>query len=93
MNNALASKKAKIKKMVIESLECSVKEIKNNLIDRVLNSGAVDVENWDEKSTPMLLPKAILIALLQREADQYSATGTSYEKHIKKNVRNIRCFV
>jgi len=41
----------------------------------------------------MILPKCIVVAVLESEADQYKATGTSFEKEVKKEVRNLRCFI
>jgi len=87
------NKKKQIKKLVIESLDRSVKEIKEKLIDKALNSGAVDVDKWSKDNNPMILPKSILIAVLLSEADQYSGVGTSFEKQVKKEVKNLRCFV
>jgi hypothetical protein len=63
------------------------------LIKKALNSGAIDVEAWDENNNPMLLPKVILIAALENEADQYKATNTSFEKKIKKEVNNLKLFL
>lgn len=65
MNN-----KDKIKALVEEMLMDSYNSMYKN-IDKVLNSGAVDTEKWDEKNAPMILPKTIIAALLQDEATQY----------------------
>lgn len=62
-------------------------------VDRLLNSGAVDIDGWDEYDKPMILPKSILCAVLESESHQYSAKGTSYEKHIKKEVKNFQYFI
>jgi hypothetical protein len=35
----------------------------------------------------------LLIAILEREAEHYSARGTSHEKYIKKEVNNIKKFI
>ena len=87
------NKKAKIKKIVNEMLRGSVKEIKDNLIDKALNSGCVDVDSWSETYDSMVLPKSILIATLLHEADQYSGKGTCFEKRVKKEVKNISLFL
>ena len=85
-------KSEKIKSLVIEMLnESHAAMIKK--VEKVLNSGAVDIESWDEKDKPMILPKCIVMALLESEGAQYDARGTSFERHIKKEVRNIRFFV
>lgn len=62
-------------------------------LDKVLNSGAVDVDGWDGDNNPMLLPKAIVTALLEDEATQRTAKGTRFEKAMRKEVKNIRCFI
>jgi len=77
---------------VIEMMELSF-EIMRTKIKKVLKSGAVDVSGWDANYNSMLLPKAILIAILEDEADQYKGQGTSFEKQIKKDVKNIKNYV
>jgi hypothetical protein len=62
-------------------------------IDRAINSGAVDADSWDPNAAPMILPKCIVAAIMQQEATQYDGKGTSYERKIKKEVRNIRYFI
>lgn len=82
-------KKEKIKAlasdMLKESYEAMIKKI-----DRALASGAIDVDAWDEKSSPMIIPKCIVTAILQDESTQYEGKGTSFEKQIKSEVKNIR---
>jgi porphobilinogen deaminase len=85
-------KKDKIKELVSEMLKDS-QEAMAKQIDRVLNSGAIDVDGWDEKDAPMVLPKTIMIAILQRESVQYEGRGTCHEKKMKKEVRNILYFI
>lgn len=85
-------KEAKIKKHVEDMLKYSYEAMLKR-IDDVLASGAVDVQAWDEKYAPMLLPKTIVSALLQRETVQYMGKGTDYEKRIKGDVKNILYFI
>jgi len=85
-------KREKIKQLVIDMLNDSHKAMIEK-VEKALNSGAVDIENWDEKNAPMILPKCIIMALLESESTQYDGRGTSYEKRIKKEVRNIRYFI
>lgn len=80
--------KMKIAKLAQAILEDSYAKAKQNVI-KAINSGAIDTDAWDEKHNPMLIPKAIVIAVLNEEADQYSAKGTSFEKFIKKESKNI----
>ena len=82
----------KISKLANEMLDESIPHIRK-MIERALRSGAIDVEGWDEENKPMILPKTILIAALESEADQYRPTGTSFEKEVNKEVKNIRYFI
>lgn len=77
-----------VKEMLNESHELMIKKI-----DKVLNSGCVDVESWSEDNSPMILPKCIVTAILQHESTQYEGKGTSFEKQVKKEVKNIRYFL
>ena len=87
----MESNKEKIKELVKDMLvESHQKALQN--IDRILNSGCIDFEGWDDKNAPMILPKIILTAILENEARQYTARGTKYEKEMKKEVKNIRYF-
>lgn len=85
-------KKDKIKSLAEDML----KESFDNMIRKVekaLNSGAIDIDSWDENDKPMILPKCIVTAILQIESTQYEGKGTSYEKGIKKEVERIRYFL
>jgi phage gp36-like protein len=62
-------------------------------IQKALNSGAIDIDSWDEKTNPYILPKKIVIAILEDEALQYNGTGTCFEKEIKKDVKNLKLFL
>lgn len=62
-------------------------------IDKALNSGAINIEDWDEKNAPMYIPKVMLNAILQDEATQYDGRGTSIERKIKKDVKNIMYYI
>ena len=85
-------KKEKIKSIVIDMLNES-HEAMIKKIDKVLNSGAVDVDSWDENHNSMILPKCIITAILQYESHQYEGKGTSFEKQVKKEVNNIKYFL
>ena len=85
-------KKEAIKLLAREMLNDSYLEMLKK-IDKALNCGAVDIDNWDEKDSPMILPKCIVTAILQNESTQYEGKGTSFEKRVKKEVRNIRYFI
>jgi len=53
----------------------------------------VDTESWSKDNSPMILPKCIVTAILQDESTQYEGKGTSFEKQVKKEVKNIRYFL
>lgn len=86
------TKKKKIKAHVKDMLKQSHKAMLEK-IDRALNSGAIDIDSWEEDNKPMVLPKTIVTALLESESTQYNGIGTSYEKSIKKEVRNLRYYI
>lgn len=88
----MESKEEKIEKLCLDMLDHSVTEIKAR-IKRAINSGAVDVEAWDEKHNSYLLPKAIMIAIFERETNLYRPTGTSFEKQVNKEAKNIELFI
>lgn len=83
------NKKDKIKSLISDMLNQSHKAMMNK-IDKALTCGAIDIENWHEDYNPMILPKCIVIAIMQNESNQYDGRGTSFEKKIKKEVSNIR---
>lgn len=80
-------KKAIIEVHVEDLIEQSVQAMKRNL-QKVFRSGCIDIEGYDEKANPMILPKAIITALLLEESTQYTAPP-SQEKAFKKEVKNI----
>lgn len=88
----MKSNKEKIKELTVKMLKESYEAAIEN-IDKVLNSGAIDPEKWDENYNKMILPKSIVVAILEEEATQYDAKGTSFEKQVKKDAKNIRRFI
>lgn len=58
-------------------------------IERALKSGSLNLN----EATPLIMAKIITIALLEDEADQYRGKGTSYEKLVAKNVKNLKYFL
>ena len=53
-----------IKELVSDMLDDS-KQSMHSKIDRILNSECIDIDNWDPKINPMIIPKCIATALLQ----------------------------
>ena len=88
----MTTKQQKIKALVADMLNQSHKAMMGK-IDKALNSGAIDSDSWDENINPMILPKCIVTALLEQESTQYGGSGTSFQKEIKKEVKNIRYFL
>ena len=88
----METKKDKIKKLVIEMLNESHSAMIKK-VDRALNAGCIDTDSWNEDYNSMILPKCIVMATLKNEAEQYSAAGTTFEKQIKKEVKNIQLFI
>ena len=71
----------KLEKIVNDMLDNAFRHIKANVAKAVQ---AAEITEWDEDNNPYVIPKGIIIALLNNEADQYCAKGTSHEKQIKK---------
>lgn len=85
-------KKDKIKELAAFQLDVAYKDM-IRLIDKALNSGCIDIDGWDEKNAPMILPNCIATAILEQECTQFDGSGTRFEKQIKKEVKNIRYFL
>lgn len=85
-------KRNKINRLVFDMLSESYQHMVLK-IDEVLDSGAVDVNGWDEGNSPMILPKCIVTAILKRESEQYEGKGTGFEKQLKKTSENIKHFI
>ena len=88
----MESNKEKIEALANEMLEQAFPHLKG-LVKKALNSGALDIDGWDENSNPMILPKIIVAAVLEEEADQYKATGTSFEKEVRSEIKNLKHFL
>ena len=83
----IEQKKDAIKNHVVDMITWSHKRMLEN-IDRAIKSGALDIENWQPNMECMVIPKIIVKAILEEEADQYSAKGTSHQPRVKKEVSN-----
>lgn len=85
-------KKSKIKSLTKEMLDdCYQAMLKK--IDKALDSNCIDIEGWDEMHSRMILPKTILVAILESEVRQYDGKGTSFEREIKKDSKKIQMFI
>lgn len=85
-------KEKAIKKLVYGMLWNSHKEMRIN-VEQVMKSGAIDIDEWDDKNAPMITPKCIVTAVLEHEKYQYIGTGTAWEKTVKNQVKNIQYFL
>lgn len=88
----MKDKKQKIHAYTEAMLNNSYKIMVEN-IQKALNSGAIDIENWDENINPMILPKSIVTAILENESTQYLCEGTCFEKEIKRESKNLKLFL
>jgi hypothetical protein len=88
----MSNKKDKIKELTLQMLKESYEQAIKK-VDKAINSGAIDTEAWDEKSNPMITPKAIVVAILTDEVHQYNCAGSSFEKQIKKESKNIYAMI
>lgn len=86
------SKKESIKNRVEELLKDSYIDAQKK-IDKAINSGAIDIENWDPEYKSWVLPKIIVTAILENAAQDYQAKGTRIEKQVKKEVNNLKLFL
>ena len=87
-----AQKKREIKKLTKSMLKDSLKDMQEK-IDKALNSGAIDIDSWDNENGKMILPKTLLVALLENESTQYLGKGTDFEKKVRKDANNIKYFL
>jgi hypothetical protein len=89
----MTDNKQKIKDLVIDMLDRSYDKSVLS-IDKILDSGCIDIDAWDENNGRMLVPKAIVMALLDYEKDQWSPSKriSSY-KQVTKDFKNIRNFL
>ena len=77
-----------VKNMLKQSHDAMVKKI-----EKAMSCGALNISDYDPTYNSMILPKVIVTALLKDESTQYSGRGTSFEKSIKKEVKNLKYFL
>ena len=85
-------KKAAIKQHVIDMINQSGRAMVDK-IDFAMNCGALDIDSWDKDNAPMIIPHIIISALLLREVNKHAGKGTSSEKKVKKEVKNLSYFI
>lgn len=89
----IEEKKEAICEIVNTMLLDAVKASKSKTM-KLLDSGPIDVGEWDPNIDPMIIPRAIAITMLENEADQLRPGKLSYwHKEIRKIVNNCKHFV
>ncbi|TXG76185.1 hypothetical protein E6Q11_05130 [Candidatus Dojkabacteria bacterium] len=90
----MKSNKEKIHELAKFMLEDSHKKALQKL-QSLMDSKAMDEEfdEWSPDDKPMLLPKAIVTGILESEAEQYSAKGTSYVRVSNRWIRLVRYYM
>jgi len=88
----MKSSKETIEILVNEMLDDAFNAIKKK-VTKAINSGGLDVDSWDENENKMIIPKTIVIALLEDEAEQYKGKGTSFEKKVAKDVKKLKYYL
>ena len=87
----IENKKVEIARLARSILDYSYEHGKDK-IDQAINSGALDLDSW-ELDRKMIIPKIIVRAILETESDQYDGKGTSWEKNIRKETKNLKLFI
>lgn len=85
-------KKQQVQDLVIEMLNSSFEAMKKKAIEAI-NSDAVNTENWSEVINPMILPKTIVSAVLERECTQYIHPDKKEAKKQRKEINHIKYYI
>jgi hypothetical protein len=88
----METKKETIKRLTISLLNQAHEDMIQK-VDTLLESGAVEINDWDNKTNPLILPKTLTTAILKHESTLYDGAGTSFEKKVKKDVKNLILFL
>lgn len=84
------TKKAIIRQHAEKTIDNAVKAMKENL-ERVLKSGCIGFDEYNENVNPMVLPKAIVTALLEEEVSQLVPSFKN--KEFDENRKNVKHFI
>ena len=82
-------KKIKIHNLTEKLLNDSYVAMQQNIY-KAINSGVLDIESWDETKNPTVIPKIIVITLLEKEAEHYNSISFYYHKHIETEIQNLK---
>ena len=83
------TKAEKVEALVLGMLSDCVDRMKKD-VKKIISSSAVRHDDWDEDNDPMLLPKSILIAVLEGNAEQYLCKLSPYSIIIRKDANKIK---
>lgn len=78
---------------LVEELLNDSRERQTELAIKAINSGALDIDNWNPKCDHMIIPKIIAITVLEDEANSIRPNGTSHEKYVNKEIYNLKLFI
>ena len=67
----------------------AVKGIRKNM-EKAIASGSMNIQEAEDN---YILPRSLLIALLNEEINQFDCSGTCYEKQVKKEAKNIYAMI
>jgi DNA replication protein DnaD len=89
-NNAMSLEQTKdfVYNQALEMLEIS-KDLMVRSINKIINSGLVDWDSFDINKK-MIIPKTILLAVLEEEAQGYKGKGTSLERKVRKTANKYK---
>lgn len=62
-------------------------------VERAINSGAIDPDYWDERNEDMILPKCIVIAILEDVADNCKTNNKTIKRQMNREIKNLKLFI
>lgn len=84
----LEEKKKVIAQITNEFLNNAFEKMQEK-ITRAIQCDALDIEQYDSEFNTAIIPKTIVAALLLEEAEQWKCKGTSFEKQMEKDVKQL----
>lgn len=87
INTKKIYKVAEVKAQIYTLLENVRKDLNNNIIEKVINSGAIDTEN-----SPLMEPESFVLAKLLLTA-YFEAKRPYYAEPFKRELANLKNFV
>jgi len=81
--------KTELRKKTNKLISDAVSGMRKNM-EKAISSGSMNIEEADDN---YILPRSLVIALLQEEINQFDCKGTDFEKEVKKNAKNIYAMI